>query len=265
MVRGEQPCGEDHSDDIHIEHHHQRRGGPQPAELMLPPDALLSAAADQLVEQAKATGVALTDEGGLLTGFVQKVLQGALELRSPTILATSGMRSRAAVGELAANGHYPKTVRTEVGDVALKIPRDRNGSFEPVTVPVGQRRLSGLDQMVISLYAKGLTTGDIASYLEDVYDQRVDPGHDLADHRRHRRRHGGLAVPATRQHLPGAVGRRDPDQDPRRLGHQPGRLRGHGHLAVDPIHVRHDGLLEDWGCDPPSPQGARWNCTVMLA
>src|SRR5947209_8411062 len=36
-------------------------------------------------------------------------------------------------------------------------------------------------------------------------------------------------------------------------------------LAVDPIHVRHDGLLEDWGCDPPSPQGARWDCTVTLA
>jgi hypothetical protein len=40
---------------------------------------------------------------------------------------------------------------------------------------------------------------------------------------------------------------------------------GEDQLAVDPIHVRHDGLLEDWGCDPPSPQGARWNCTVMLA
>ncbi len=54
------------------------------------------------------------------------------------------------------------------------MPRDRNGSFEPVTVPVGQRRLSGLDQMVISLCAKGSTTDDIASHLEDVYDQRVD-------------------------------------------------------------------------------------------
>ena len=54
------------------------------------------------------------------------------------------------------------------------MPRDRNGTFEPVIVPVGQRRLSGLDQMVISLYAKGLTTGDIASHLFDVYDQAVD-------------------------------------------------------------------------------------------
>ncbi len=58
--------------------------------------------------------------------------------------------------------------------MAVKVPRDRNASFDPVTVPVGQRRLWGLDQMVISLYAKGLTTGDISSHLFDVYDQHVD-------------------------------------------------------------------------------------------
>ena len=56
----------------------------------------------------------------------------------------------------------------------VEVPRDRNGSFDPVTVPVGQRRLTGLDQMVNSLYAKGLATGDIASHLFDVYDQHVD-------------------------------------------------------------------------------------------
>jgi putative transposase len=146
----------------------------RPAELMLPPDALLSAAADQLVEQAKATGVALTGEGGLLTGLVQRVLQGALESE---ITGHLGYERHAVEGRGSGNsrnGHCPKTVRTEIGDVAVKIPRDRNGSFEPATVPVGQRRLSGLDQMVISLYAKGLTTGDIASHLEDVYDQAVD-------------------------------------------------------------------------------------------
>jgi putative transposase len=145
-----------------------------PAELVLPPDALLSAAADQLVEQAKATGVALTGEGGLLTGLVQRVLQGALESE---ITGHLGYQRHAVEGRGSGNsrnGHYPKTVRTEIGDVAVKVPRDRNGSFEPATVPVGQRRLSGLEEMVISLYAKGLTTGDIASHLEDVYDQAVD-------------------------------------------------------------------------------------------
>ncbi|MCP4962239.1 MAG: IS256 family transposase, partial [Actinomycetia bacterium] len=142
--------------------------------LMLPADAGLGLVAERLVDQARADGVALTGEGGLLTGLVQQVLQTALESEITDHL---GYEPHAVEGRgtgNSRNGYYPKTVRTEVGDVRVEVPRDRNGSFEPVTVPVGQRRLEGLDQMVISLYAKGLTTGDISSHLEDVCDQRVD-------------------------------------------------------------------------------------------
>lgn len=138
------------------------------------PEAELGAVADQLVEQARAEGVALTGEGGLLTGLVQRVLQGALEVEITDHLGYEPHAVEGRGSGNSRNGHYPKTVRTEVGDVPLKVPRDRNGSFEPATVPVGQRRLSGLDQMVTSLYAKGLTTGDIAAHLFDVYDQTVD-------------------------------------------------------------------------------------------
>ena len=143
-------------------------------ELVLPPDALVTAAAERLVSDAKATGVALTGEGGLLTGLVQRVLQSALESEITDHLGYEPHAVEGRGSGNSRNGYYPKTVRTEIGDVDLRIPRDRNGSFEPVTVPVGQRRLSGLDQMVISLYAKGLTTGDIAAHLHDVYDQDVD-------------------------------------------------------------------------------------------
>ena len=68
------------------------------------------------------------------------------------------------------NGSYPKTVTTEVGKVRLDVPRDRNASFEPATVPKGQRRLDGLSGNVISLYAKGMTTGDIQAHLAEIYD-----------------------------------------------------------------------------------------------
>lgn len=145
-----------------------------PAELVVAPDALLAAAADRLVEEAKVSGVALTGEGGLLTGLVRQVLQGALESEITDHLGYERHAVEGRGSGNSRNGHYPKTVRTEIGDVDLRVPRDRNGTFAPVTVPVGQRRLSGLDQMVISLYAKGLTTGDIAAHLDDVYDQRVD-------------------------------------------------------------------------------------------
>ncbi len=142
--------------------------------LVLPPDAGLALVAERLVDQARADGVALTGEGGLSTGLVQQVLQGALEAEITDHLGYEPHAVEGRGSGNSRNGFYPKTVRTEIGDVRVEVPRDRNGDFDPVTVPVGQRRLSGLDQMVISLYAKGLTTGDIASHLFDVYDQSVD-------------------------------------------------------------------------------------------
>lgn len=101
-----------------------------------------------------------------LAGSTSKAQHASQDTRETAIEGRGSGNSR--------NGHYPKTVRIEVGDVRVEVPRDRNGDFDSVTVPVGQRRLSGLDQMVISLYAKGLTTGDIAGHLFDVYDQTVD-------------------------------------------------------------------------------------------
>ena len=58
---------------------------------------------------------------------------------------------------------------TEIGKVAIDVPRDRNGTFDPVTVPKGQRRLDGLNANVISLYAKGMSTGDIQAHLAEIY------------------------------------------------------------------------------------------------
>jgi transposase-like protein len=71
------------------------------------------------------------------------------------------------------NGSYPKTVTTHIGKVDLRVRRDRNGSFEPVTVPKGQRRLAGLSANVISLYANGMTTGDIQAHLFDNYGTEI--------------------------------------------------------------------------------------------
>jgi len=143
-------------------------------ELVLPPDASLALVAERLVDQAKSDGVSLTGEGGLLTGLVQQVLQSALETEMTDHLGYEQHSSDGWGSGNSRNGSYPKTVATDIGDVKLRIPRDRNGSFEPQTVPVGSRRLSGLDAQIISLYAKGLTTGDIAAHLFDVYDKQID-------------------------------------------------------------------------------------------
>jgi transposase-like protein len=76
-------------------------------------------------------------------------------------------------GENSRNGRRGKTVLTEVGPVEVAVPRDRDGSFEPKLVKKHQRRLTGVEDLVISLSAKGLTTGEIAAHLGDVYGAEV--------------------------------------------------------------------------------------------
>lgn len=62
---------------------------------------------------------------------------------------------------------------TEIGPVEIEVPRDRDGSFEPVIVPKRKRRLEGIDQIVLSLTARGLTTGEIVAYFDEVYGAKV--------------------------------------------------------------------------------------------
>jgi putative transposase len=77
------------------------------------------------------------------------------------------------IGENMRHGTRTKTVLTEIGPVQIEVPRDREGSFEPVIVPKRKRRLDGIDQIVLSFTARGLTTGEIAAHFEEVYGAKV--------------------------------------------------------------------------------------------
>jgi putative transposase len=129
--------------------------------------------AELLVARARGEGVDLTGEGGLLTGLVRQVLQTGLEVEMADHLGYERHDPAGRGSGNSRNGVYPKTVTTEIGDVELAMPRDRNASFEPVTVPKGARRLDGLSGNVISLYAKGLTTGDIQAHLLEIYGTEI--------------------------------------------------------------------------------------------
>lgn len=129
--------------------------------------------ASELLERARAEGVSLVGQGGLLAGVTRQVLQAALEAELSEHLGYEKGEGIGRAGLNVRNGSSPKTVRTEVGDIALKVPRDREGSFDPQIVPKHARRLAGFDEAVISLYAKGLTTGEIQAHLEQVYDVEV--------------------------------------------------------------------------------------------
>jgi len=132
----------------------------------------LDALAEQLVARARENGVALTGPGGLLSGFTSRVLQTALETELTEHLGHEHGEPSGPGGNIR-NGYSTKTLRTEIGDVAVKVPRDRQGSFDPVLVPKHARRLTGFDEQVISLYAKGMTTGDITAHLAGMYGSQV--------------------------------------------------------------------------------------------
>ena len=129
--------------------------------------------AARLVDQARADGVALTGDGGLLTDLMRHVLQRGLEVELSEHLGYERHAVEGRGSGNSRNGSYPKTITTEVGEVEVLMPRDRAGTFEPVTIPKHQRRLDGLTGNVISLYAKGMTTGDIQAHLAEIYDTDI--------------------------------------------------------------------------------------------
>lgn len=129
--------------------------------------------AEQLVARARSEGIELTGDNGLLTAMVRQVLQTGLNVELAEHL---GYQPYAAEGRGSGNnrnGSYPKTVTTEIGQVEIEMPRDRLGTFEPATIPKHVRRLDGLSGNIISLYAKGMTTGDIQTHLAEIYDTEI--------------------------------------------------------------------------------------------
>jgi putative transposase len=121
---------------------------------------------DDLMSRVDDGGVQLIGEGGFLPELVKRVLEAGLQAEMTGHLGYE-RHDRAGHGSgNSRNGSIPKRLGTEVGDVDLVTPRDRNGSFEPRLVPKGQRRVGGLSDMIISLYAGGMTIRDIQAHLE---------------------------------------------------------------------------------------------------
>src|SRR6266849_1671907 len=153
----------------------------------------------ELTERAREGGLRLTGEGGLLGKLTKMVAGGALGGGWKDNPATAGPARKvtemgvegALEGELddhlgyarhdpagrnggnSRNGHRAKTVITEAGPAVITVPRDRDSSFEPKIVTKRQRRLTGVDELVISVSAKGLTHGEICAHPAEVYGAEV--------------------------------------------------------------------------------------------
>ena len=137
------------------------------------PSSIDSSITDQLIEQARAEGVDLVGPNGLLGQLTKQILETGLEVEMDEHLGYGKHDSAGRDGGNSRNGTRSKTVITEVGPVEIDAPRDRDGSFEPKTVKKRQRRLGGVDSMVISLTAKGLTTGEVQAHLAETYGTEV--------------------------------------------------------------------------------------------
>jgi putative transposase len=130
-------------------------------------------AAEELVRRAREQGLSLTGPDGLLKQLTKTVLETALNQELTEHLGHEKHGQPAESGNVR-NGTRPKTVLTEsTGQVQLEVPRDRDGSFEPQIVKKRQRRLTGVDEIVLSLYAKGLTTGEISAHFAEIYGASV--------------------------------------------------------------------------------------------
>src|ERR1700739_3572695 len=132
----------------------------------------LSAADEQLVrdltERARTGGLKLTGEGGLLGKLTKMVIEGALEGELDDHLGYAKHDPEGRQRGNSRTGRRAKTVITDTGPVEISVPRDRDSSFEPKIVAKRQRRLTGVDDMVIFLSAKGLTHGGISAPLLQV-------------------------------------------------------------------------------------------------
>lgn len=129
--------------------------------------------AESLLERAQVEGITLTGPSGLLASLAKTVIEAGLEAEMTAHLGHSKRESAGNGVGNHRNGSRAKTVVTDVGPVEVSVPRDRNSSFDSQLVKKRQRRLSGVDNMVLALSSKGLTTGEICAYLAEVYGAQV--------------------------------------------------------------------------------------------
>ncbi|UQS26391.1 IS256 family transposase [Amycolatopsis thermalba] len=145
---------------------------PRKSEKRLSPE---QAAAVAMVAEARQRGLELTGPNGLLKLFTKNVLETALNEEMTEHLGHE--KHRAEPGRDSANvrnGTRKKTVLSDAaGEVEIEVPRDRESTFEPQIVKKRQRRLTDVDEIVLSLYAKGMTTGEISAHFAEIYGASV--------------------------------------------------------------------------------------------
>lgn len=121
----------------------------------------------QIISQNNLNSVA--DVYSLLKESFKDILQELMEAELDASLGYVKNQKGELITDNKRNGHSPKTLKSQYGEFQVDVPRDRNGEFEPKLIPKYQRDVSGIEEKVISLYARGMSTRDIHDQLQDLY------------------------------------------------------------------------------------------------
>jgi transposase-like protein len=124
-----------------------------------------SGALDSIFANIDAGELELTGDGGFIPGLIKAALERGLQAELTDHLGYEKGAPEASLFANSRNGTSSKTLASQVGEIGLDVPRDRDGSFIPRLVPKGSRRLGGLDEIIVSLYAGGMTIRDIEHHL----------------------------------------------------------------------------------------------------
>jgi putative transposase len=149
-------------------------------------DAILTQKASELAEELATTVTTLEEldavTRSLMKATLERILNSELEVHLGRGVAAAAATEQDALAEATRakpgnrkNGTSPKTVQGKSGKLALEIPRDRNGTFEPELIGKHQRRLPGFDEKILALYAKGMTTRDIQELVKELYGVEISP------------------------------------------------------------------------------------------
>jgi putative transposase len=156
-------------------------------------DAILKTQAEKLAREMATQVSTLDDLNGMMRLMMKTALERILHTEMDVHLGrrtVPALPEDAATSEVVAtlpavqtqpdsknrrNGHSQKTVSGDLGDLSLRTPRDRNGTFEPQLIAKHQRRLTGFDEKILALYAKGMTTRDIQDIVKELYGVEVSP------------------------------------------------------------------------------------------
>jgi putative transposase len=167
--------GENSSGPVAVANRRVRRAAARSAGLSTMDGLLGEGWLERAVAQVRDSGGRLTGPDSFLSEMVKEVLEAGLQAELGEHLGYGRHDPAGHHSGNSRNGTTPKTVQTEVGPVRLAVPRDRAGTFEPVLLPKHETRLGGLSDIIISLYAGGMTVRDIGHHLQRVYGTDLSP------------------------------------------------------------------------------------------